>query len=79
MLLLLEQAHVWAQEHCVGGEVLELGPISGVSQARVVLFFFFLIPLGQVSSASQRAVLWQDLGRAGLEHLGAGVPATCGI
>lgn len=42
-------------------------------------FFFFLIPLGQVSSASQRAVLWQDLGRAGLEHLGAGVPATCGI
>lgn len=33
VLLLLEQAHVWAQEYCVGGEVLELGPISGVSQA----------------------------------------------
>lgn len=33
VLLLLEQAHVWAQEHCVGGEVLELGPMSGVFQA----------------------------------------------
>lgn len=33
-----------------------------------MLSFFFLIPLGQASSTSWSAVLWQDLGRAGLEH-----------
>lgn len=33
VLLLLEQAYVWAQEYCVGGAVLELDPVSGVFQA----------------------------------------------
>lgn len=31
-------------------------------------FFFFFSPLGQASSTSRRAVLWQDLGSASLEH-----------
>lgn len=33
VLLLLELVHIWAQEYCVGGEVFELVPISGVFQA----------------------------------------------
>lgn len=32
-LLLLELAHIWAQEYCVGGKVFELVPISGAFQA----------------------------------------------